>query len=170
MRLANVMKTDLVTVARDATIAHARLLMRLNRVSHLPVVDDQKLVGVVSERDIRAPFIRDRENGSSSAIVWFDDLTIGDVMTQSLVTLPADSTIREAASCLRDRRIGCILVVEDARLVGLVTTADLLDLLAGHRQGRTRAPRRRWRHPEGEDPIESQTVEVRSSATSGPVV
>lgn len=165
MRLANVMKTELVTVARDATIAHARLLMRLNRVSHLPVVDDQKLVGVVSERDIRAPFVRDRENGSSSAIVWFDDLTIGDVMTQSLVTLPADSTIREAASCLRDRRIGCVLVVEDSRLVGLVTTADLLDLLAGNRHARHRGQRRRWRHPNGDDPLDKRPVEVRS----GPV-
>lgn len=166
MRLANVMKTDLVTVARDATIAHARLLMRLNRVSHLPVVDDQMLVGVVSERDIRAPFVRDREAGSSSAIVWFDDLTIGDVMTQTLVTLPSDSTIREAASCLRDRRIGCILVVEDSKLVGLVTTADLLDLLAGNRHSRPRAPRRRWRHPDGDDPVENHPAEVRT----GPVV
>ncbi|MDE7065455.1 MAG: IMP dehydrogenase, partial [Desulfovibrionaceae bacterium] len=100
---------DPVTVASDDTVRHALDLMADYRVSGLPVVDGEKLVGILTNRDVR--FVRDAEN-----------ILVREVMTsKNLVTVPIGTTLDEAREHLHRHRIEKLLVVdEDNRLRGLI--------------------------------------------------
>ncbi len=105
---------DPVTVASDDTVRHALDLMADYRVSGLPVVDGEKLVGILTNRDVR--FVRDAEN-----------ILVREVMTsKNLVTVPIGTTLDEAREHLHRHRIEKLLVVdEDNRLRGLITMKDI---------------------------------------------
>jgi len=100
---------------RDSTSA-ARTTMRRRGIRHLVVVDEGRVVGIVSERD----FGRVRRGGT---------LAVQDVMSRNVVSATPATTFRQAANLMRGHTIGCLLVVEDDELLGLVTTTDLLDQL-----------------------------------------
>jgi len=85
--------------------------MRNARVRHLVVVRGRRVLGVLSDRDLGLE----------------TDKSVGDVMTAHAVSASPDMTIRKAANLLRGRSIGCLPVMEDGNLVGIVTTTDLLE-------------------------------------------
>jgi acetoin utilization protein AcuB len=94
--------------------------MHFLRIHHIVVVDtDGKVEGIVSERDLGG------RHGSSVR----SKLTIGELMTSPVVTATPDTTVREAANLLRGRSIGCLPVVRRKRAIGMVTIADLLELI-----------------------------------------
>lgn len=120
MRVQEVMNNDVRTVPSAMPALKARSLMRTDRIHHLVVVDGRRIVGVLSERDAR------RARGVS---------TVGELMTTPVVTIEQDATVRKAANAMRGRTIGCLPVTSRNRLVGIVTTSDLLDVIDGA-QGR----------------------------------
>jgi acetoin utilization protein AcuB len=94
--------------------------MRLLRIRHIVVVDtDGKAVGIVSERDL----------GGRHGADLRRNLTIGELMTATVVTAGPDTHVREAANLLRGRSIGCLPIVKRKRPIGMVTVSDLLELL-----------------------------------------
>ena len=114
MRLQDIMSTDIKTVTPSVTVATARNLMRLDGIHHLLVLDDGRVVGVVSDRDL---------GGRVGARRGADAETrIAEVMSERVVTAPADASIRQAANLMRGNGI------ED-KPVGIVTITDLLDLV-----------------------------------------
>ena len=121
MRLQDIMSTDVKTVTPSVTVATARNLMRLDAIHHLLVVDDRRVVGVVSDRDLGGRVSARRGDGGATAIA--------DVMSEHVVTVPADATIRQAANLMRGRGIGCLAIVADEKPVGIVTITDLLELI-----------------------------------------
>ena len=116
MRMQELMKRRVESVSKDTPAEAARETMRARRIRHLVVTDRAKVVGVLSERDLG------RAGEPSPG-------TVGDVMTAPAVTALATTTVREAANLLRGRTIGCLPILDDDRLVGIVTTTDLLELL-----------------------------------------
>lgn len=120
MRVLEVMNDDVRTVPSAMPAQQARSLMRTDRIHHLVVVDGRRIVGVLSERDAV------RARGAS---------TVGQLMTTPVVTIEQDATVRKAANAMRGRTIGCLPVTSGNRLVGIVTTSDLLDVIGGA-QGR----------------------------------
>lgn len=115
MRLMDIMETRVDTVSPRATVEAALTRMRTRGVRHLVVTDDDRVVGVLSTRDIgRRP-----PAGAS----------VADVMTPKPVTAVPDTTVRQAANLMRGRSLGCLPVVEGGRLKGVVTTSDLLTLI-----------------------------------------
>jgi acetoin utilization protein AcuB len=115
MRIQDVMSKDVVTVAPTTTIAEARERLRNEEINHLVIVDVRRVAGVVAGKDLlRAA----------------DDRQIADVMSRDVATIEPNATLRRAAGIMRGRNIGCLPVVEDGRLIGIVTTADLLTALA----------------------------------------
>lgn len=108
------MSTRVVTVAPGRSVAEALEEMRRHDVHHLVVVDEGKVVGIVSARD-RADGKPGRE--------------VRDVMHPHVVSATPRTTVREAANLLRGRSIGCLPVFDGDRLVGIVTTTDLLELI-----------------------------------------
>jgi acetoin utilization protein AcuB len=120
MRVQEVMNDDVRTVPSAMPALKARSLMRTDGIHHLVVVNGRRVVGVLSERDAR---------GARGAT------TVEQLMTKSVVTIEQGATVRKAANAMRGRSIGCLPVTSGTRLVGIVTTSDLLDVIGGA-QGR----------------------------------
>ena len=124
------MKRDLITVTPGATLEEAARLLTAHRIHHLPVVvEGNRLAGIVSDTDLRnatldGMFGCAADRGDSGRPV-----TVGEIMSRDLVTLSPGDTLDDAMLVLSRQRIGALPVVEDGRLVGIVTKADILAAL-----------------------------------------
>lgn len=119
-----------VTVGPSDSIRKVRLLMRQGHVRRLPVVEDRRVVGIVTDRDIweRSPSgVLDEEELDRHDLV--DHLRVMGIMTLQPVTIPPTLPVAEAARRLRESHVGALLVVEDGVLVGILTKGDLIDAL-----------------------------------------
>jgi CBS domain-containing protein len=115
MRIKDVMTANVAQVLPTETIRHAKTLMRFHGVHHLVVVDGRLVKGVITTQQIaEAPQ---------------DGVSVKDVMTAHVVTAPPDLTVRKAANMLRGSAVAALPVVDRGRLVGIVTVADLLELI-----------------------------------------
>ena len=113
MTVRDVMTTRLVTIGPETPCDKARRLMDEHRIRHLPVAAGGKLVGMVSDRDVRSA-----SSGPSGTLA-------GQIMTPNPVTVMSDTRIEHAARVMLDARFGSLPVV-DGDLVGIVTYTDLL--------------------------------------------
>jgi acetoin utilization protein AcuB len=112
--MQDIMSTPVETIAADATIADARGVMKRRRIRHLVVTDKGQLLGVLSSRDLA---------GEPSAA------SVTEVMARDLATAGTRDSVRVAANRMRGRTVGCLPVIDGGRVVGIVTTADLLELI-----------------------------------------
>lgn len=123
------MTRDVVTVAPTTPLAEALELLRSHRIRHLPVVDGARVVGILTDRDLRFAM----GAGASE-----EEGTVADVMVAPAITTPPETPVESAARTLIEHRIGCLPVVEDDALVGILTESDLLrgfvDLMAGRQR------------------------------------
>ncbi len=119
MRLGEIMTREVKTVAPRESADAAYQRMRLNRIRHLVVVEGKRVLGIVSERDL----------GGSRGAANRSGRTVEDFMSRDVATASPETTIRQAANLLRGRTIGCLPVMDDSKLVGIVTVTDLLDLV-----------------------------------------
>jgi acetoin utilization protein AcuB len=122
--VADVMTPRPVKVAPDATVAAARSAMRRGRFRHLPVVAGAELVGVVAQSDLEVPPGAPVEVAES-----LGERPLTEVMTTEPVTVWPDEPVEVAARLLVDNRIGCLPVVADDGLVGILTESDLFSVL-----------------------------------------
>lgn len=139
MRMQDLMSKHAVSIAPEATIGSAREVLRVEGIEHLIVAEKKRVVGVVAREDL--------------ARAKDENAPITEVMSRHVVTVEPAATLRRAAGIMRGRAIGCLPVVDHGKLVGVVTTSDLLDALskgethAGPPDGRVvlrkRGPRKR---------------------------
>jgi acetoin utilization protein AcuB len=122
--VADVMTRRPVTVAPQATVGAALSAMRRGRFRHLPVVAGSELVGVVAHGDLEAPAGAPVEVAESLA-----DRPIAEVMSTQPVTVWPDEPVEVAARLLVEHAIGCLPVVADEGLVGILTESDLFSVL-----------------------------------------
>jgi acetoin utilization protein AcuB len=118
MRVGEIMRTHVETISPRESAEAAVERMRRARIRHLVVQDGQKIVGMVSDRDI-VP-------GSQRQLQ-----TVEDVMSSPALTCSPNTTLRQAANLLRGRTIGCLPVMAEGRIAGIVTITDLLELIGG---------------------------------------
>jgi acetoin utilization protein AcuB len=135
MRVAEVMTTNVQTIAPEAPAADAWELMRRKGIHHLVVISGSTVSGVLSDRDA---------GGRSGATIRAGSC-VSDLMTTSVVTVDPETTIRRTANLMRGRTIGCVPVVDRGRLVGILTVSDLLELL-GRGGDRPARPERHGLH------------------------
>jgi len=119
LTVRDIMVTDLVTVGPEETARSAYKLMRDRRFRHLPVVADGRLVGILSDRDLRPVLL---SPGLARA-------RVKELMSENLTTIAPGAPVEDAASLLVVKKIGCLPVVADERLIGIVTETDLLAVL-----------------------------------------
>ena len=131
MRVRDIMHTKVETISLRESAAAAFERMRRARIRHLVVQDGKKIVGVLSDRDVAGV-------GSPRQVE-----TVEDVMTSPALSCSPDLTLRKAANLLRGRTMGCLPVVEDGKIVGIVTTTDLLETI-GEGVERPVQKTRRW--------------------------
>ncbi|HEY9157958.1 CBS domain-containing protein [Candidatus Binatus sp.] len=133
LKVRDVMSADPTTLKRNDQLTLADDIMRLGRIRHLPVVDDddQRLVGIVSQRDLfRDALAQALGYGKHAQRKILETLSVKDVMTTDVVTAGPDMHLIEAARLLTERKIGCLPVVENGRLVGILTEGDFVALIA----------------------------------------
>jgi acetoin utilization protein AcuB len=120
------MTREIVTLSPDETAGTALALCRERRIRHLPVLEEGRLIGIVSDRDLRSstPALGDPTRATALQEILVEDVMAGDVVA----ALPEDP-IEQAANTMRERRIGCLPVVEDDELVGIITSSDVMDAL-----------------------------------------
>ncbi len=121
MRLDSIMKTDIVTTSSKETAEAAWLLMKMKCCHHLIVIDDVGKVGIVSERDLGGPHGEEIRK----------DKTVDDFMVRDLVTANTSDSLHTAADLMRGNNIGCLPIMENGSLKGIITVTDLLKILAG---------------------------------------
>jgi len=138
------MKHPVRTVRPRDTAQHARDLMEQHRVNQLPVLHADKVVGIVTDRDLRDAFPSALEAGifefaphrKPPAGADPDKIVVEDLMTHDVLTLSPDDSLADAARLMRRERIGAVPVVEHGHVVGILARSDLLEalenLLAGH--------------------------------------
>jgi acetoin utilization protein AcuB len=131
MRLREIMHTKVETVTPRESAAVAFERMRRAKIRHLVVQDGKKIVGVLSDRDVAGM-------GSLRQVE-----TVEDVMTSPAITCSPDLTLRQAANLLRGRTMGCLPILEDGKIVGIVTTTDLLEMIGAGAE-RPIPKTRRW--------------------------
>lgn len=131
--IADLMNPDVVCLAENEDVVLATAVMKLRRIRHLPVVRGaDELVGLVSHRDLlraQANFLAQLDRGDEEKRVA--SVVAGDIMTTDVQTVTPDTPVDEAAMLLVDQKIGCLPVVDDGRLVGIVTEADFLRWAVG---------------------------------------
>jgi acetoin utilization protein AcuB len=120
------MTPDVFTVSPDTTIADALNITRSHRIRHLPVVRDGRLVGLVTDRDLRLampPIWAEQRDELKRAL---HTRTVGEVMVTSIITASPVTPVEEAAKLLYENRIGCLPIMDGEELVGILTETDLL--------------------------------------------
>lgn len=126
--VSDVMQTEIVSLGVGDRLDLVEDIMRLGRVRHLPVLDDGKLVGLVSNRDLLAASLSkalDFEPVQRRSFVR--SVQVDEVMSRELLTVEPSTPLREAAALLLERKIGCLPVVKpDGTLVGLLSESDLV--------------------------------------------
>jgi acetoin utilization protein AcuB len=129
MKVSELMTSvNLITASPDTGILDARQLMLKERIRHLLVTEaDGSLVGIVTDRDIRLNL----PSQATSLSVWeinhlLTKLTVGEVMTRTVIMVGPDSEARDAAVLMLDHSIGALPVTERGRLVGIITETDVM--------------------------------------------
>ena len=119
-----IMSTNLITVAPSATLAEARTLMHDNRIHHIPVVEDGQLVGLITLTNVLAAtdsFLRDPQQR-----IHANDISIKDAMVDDVATVDISASLRQAALFLERHKIGCLPVMDNSKLVGIITDTDFV--------------------------------------------
>ena len=117
MKVAERMTPNPSHVRLADTLATVRTIMQAEGFKHLPVVETKRVLGVITDRDVR------------QHAAHLDEIVVETAMTADPVTVSPDTSIEEAASVMLVKRIGCLPVVQNGDLVGIITATDLLRAL-----------------------------------------
>jgi acetoin utilization protein AcuB len=116
MRVSQIMSKHPVTITPDKRVGQAVKLMQQHSIRHLPVVKDDRMVGWITSRDLREVLLAS----------MLEKITVGDVMVQAPIAVTPDTSIEEAGRLAYENKIGGMPVLEDDRLVGVITLMDLI--------------------------------------------
>ena len=128
MRVDELMTRNPITVKMETGVLEARHMMVEKQIRHLLVVGpDGGLVGIVTDRDIRLNL----PSQATSLSVWevnhlLTKLTVGEVMTKTVITVGPERDARDAANLMLDHRIGALPVTDRGKLIGIITETDIM--------------------------------------------
>ncbi|HHT05219.1 MAG TPA: CBS domain-containing protein [Hydrogenispora sp.] len=128
MYVRNRMTVNPITVSPDTMIATALELMREKSINRIPVVKDEKLVGIITERKLMEVSPSSATSLSIFEINYLLSKTkVEQVMTKKVVTVAPDDLLEVAALKMRDNRVGGLPVVENGKVVGIITESNIFD-------------------------------------------
>ena len=130
IRVADWMTETVLAVETFDSISIARQLMAKHRINQLPVLDNDVLVGIVTDRDLRDAYPTSMMIDRGKEIDQFaDSVTVEEVMSHDVFTVRPDTPLKKAVGLLRRHRIGSLPVVKNKNLVGIITRSDILDFV-----------------------------------------
>jgi acetoin utilization protein AcuB len=116
MRVNEIMNKDPITISPERRVGQALKLMQQHQIRHLPVIQDDFMVGWISARTLREVLLAS----------MLEIITVGDVMVEAPISVTPDTSVEEAARLVHEHRIGGMPVLEGEKLVGVITVHDLL--------------------------------------------
>lgn len=129
MYVKDKMTKDLKTIGLNASVTEAIELMGENKLHRIPVIDqNNKLLGLLTASTIN----KNTPNNSSSLSIYeinymLNNIKVSDIMLRNVVTIDKDALLEEAAAKMRENNIGCLPVVEDEKVIGIITHNDIFD-------------------------------------------
>lgn len=122
----DLMVDPVFTLGRNDRLSLANNLLKQQRIRHIPVLDvDGRLCGIVTQRDLfRGALLRALGYGSRIADKMYESLSVKEVMTSDVLTTSPETPAREAARVMLENKVGCLPVVEEGKLLGIITEAD----------------------------------------------
>jgi acetoin utilization protein AcuB len=139
VKVSKYMTTKLITCTPEMPVKSAYLTMISHRVRHIPVVEGDQLVGIISDRDLRRPSWVDALDDWTQYYQINDDTTVADVMTANPVTVATYDRIQKAVKIFREERYGALPVLDkNGDLVGILSAHDLLGALEDVLMGKAR--------------------------------
>ena len=128
--VADWMTETVLAVETFDSISIARQLMAKHRINQLPVLDNDIVVGIVTDRDLRDAYPTSMMIDRGKAIDRFaDSVTVEEVMSHDVFTVRPDTSLKKAVGLLRRHRIGSLPVIKNRDLVGIITRSDILDFV-----------------------------------------
>ena len=129
--ITNVMTKKVVTLNDKDTLEKAEFLFKKNNIRHIPVVKDNKIVGMLSYNDLLRISFADAYNTleTEADTLVYNMFTIKQVMTKNLVHVNSKATIKEVAEIFYQKEFHALPVVDNGTLVGIITTTDLMKYL-----------------------------------------
>ncbi|TXD83066.1 CBS domain-containing protein [Subsaximicrobium wynnwilliamsii] len=130
----DIMTSRVITLPLNSTLEQAETVLKENKIKHIPIVHENKIVGILSHSDILRISVADAiedENGDAHDIetTVYDMFTIHQVMAKTVATITPDTTVKEVAKILTAKEFNALPVIENDELVGIVTTTDLIKFL-----------------------------------------
>jgi acetoin utilization protein AcuB len=129
MLVREVMQSPVVTVTPETTLPEALGLLQGRRIRHLPVVEEGRLVGIVSDRDVKQAMPWRATALDAHEIGHLQRLPVRELMTRAVVTIGPMFPVEQAAQVMAVEKISALPVTEGGRLVGIVTETDVLQML-----------------------------------------
>jgi CBS domain-containing membrane protein len=130
MYVRDLMQREVVTLDVDENLGLADDIMRLGRIRHMPVTARGRLVGILSQRDLfRAAISSVLQFRAGAGREWLATIPVREIMTTHLYTIAPAAPIKEAVRLMLDKRIGCLLVVENEQLAGMLSETDCMQYL-----------------------------------------
>jgi CBS domain-containing protein len=131
MKVKDLMSRKVETLEQYDTLSLSEDLMKMKRLRHLPIVEDGRLVGIVSQRDLfRAGLSTVQGFGSRAQEGYLKTVLVKEVITNEVITIGPDEDIGKAARIMLKEEIGCLPVVEGEKLVGLISESDIMRFIA----------------------------------------
>ncbi|WP_299361294.1 CBS domain-containing protein [Winogradskyella sp.] len=129
--ISEIMTRNIIALNRDDDLETAELLFKRNKIRHIPVVAGEVILGMLSYSDLLrisfADAVYDTDEDVDTLV--YNMFTIDQVMVKNVVTVPSTATIKEVAKILSENEFHALPVVDNGRLVGIVTTTDLINYL-----------------------------------------
>ena len=130
MQVSQLMSKKLITIAPDESIEQAVKMLRRRGVRHLLVMDGSRLVGILSDRDIKRALdpgrMKQRVQAVGGLVFLIEPIQVEEIMTKSPVTVHPGAPAFEAARTMLDRKFGALPVLDRRKVVGIITETDLL--------------------------------------------
>ena len=112
------MTTSPYSIGKDQTVAAADKIMKENKIRHLPVQEDNKLIGIISERDVK--FLQSFKDVDPTKV------TIDSMYVDEVFTVEPDALLNEVCDVMAENKYGCTLITSNGKLVGIFTWVDAL--------------------------------------------
>jgi CBS domain-containing membrane protein len=129
--ISTIMSTKIIALNREDDLEKAEILFKRHKIRHIPVVKEDVVIGMLSYTDLLRISFADAIDDTDTEVetLVYNMFTIDQVMAKNVVTVPSDATIKEVAEILSKKEFHALPVVDDGRLVGIVTTTDLINYL-----------------------------------------
>lgn len=128
--ISKIMTKDVITLTLDDSLFNAEKLFNKHHIRHIPVVEEDRIIGMLSLTDLlRMSFVDSYNDGQPIDTAIYNMLTISQIMANNPEKTSPDSTIKDVALLLASKEFHALPVVEDEKLIGIITTTDLLNYL-----------------------------------------